>query len=115
MNLLRATRSAMPAALAAFCLAFGVVLAGSLPGSVAAQDSTATEEGTPPGVLDGEPVAVECDPAVAETPPPTAATTYTIVGEESAARYRAQEELASIGAQEAVGETNAIIGQILFD
>ncbi len=30
-------------------------------------------------------------------------------------RYRAKEELASVGATEAVGETNAIIGQILFD
>jgi len=44
-----------------------------------------------------------------------AATVYTIVPEESAARYRVQEELAQVGETEAVGETRAIIGQFAFD
>jgi polyisoprenoid-binding protein YceI len=115
MNAIRSNRRLAPAVLAALILAFGVVAGASLPRSAAAQDDATTTEGTAPGVLEGEPVAIECDPAVAETPPAAAATTFTIVSEESAARYRAQEELASIGTQEAVGETSAIIGQILFD
>lgn len=40
---------------------------------------------------------------------------YSIVPEESAARYRVQEELAEVGETEAVGETQAIIGQLAFD
>jgi polyisoprenoid-binding protein YceI len=41
--------------------------------------------------------------------------TYAIDSENSAVRYRAQEELAGQGANEAVGETNAFIGNIYFD
>jgi polyisoprenoid-binding protein YceI len=44
-----------------------------------------------------------------------AATVYAIVPEESAARYRVQEELAQVGKTEAVGETQAIIGQFGFN
>ncbi len=40
---------------------------------------------------------------------------YTVSSEESTASYVAQEELASVGANEVVGTTNAIIGSILFD
>ena len=43
-----------------------------------------------------------------------AATVYAIVPEESVARYRVQEELAQVGETEAVGETQAIIGQFGF-
>ena len=43
-----------------------------------------------------------------------AATVFAIVPEESAARYRVQEELAQVGETEAVGETQAIIGQFGF-
>src|SRR5829696_2960931 len=43
-----------------------------------------------------------------------AATVYAIVPEESTARYRVMEELAQIGENEAVGETQAIIGQFGF-
>ena len=43
-----------------------------------------------------------------------AATVHAIVPEESAARYRVQEELAQVGETEAVGETQAIIGQFGF-
>ena len=43
-----------------------------------------------------------------------ATTVYAIVPEESKARYRAKEELAQVGANEAVGETQAIAGQFGF-
>ncbi len=43
-----------------------------------------------------------------------ATTVYAIVPEESVARYRVQEELAQVGETEAVGETQAIIGQFGF-
>ena len=85
-------------------------------GVMAAQVQPADAIETTPGVLDAEPALLDCDgsvtgTAVAETP----AATYTIVSEDSEARYRAQEELAGQGANEAVGATNAFIGQILFD
>jgi len=69
------------------------------------------QEATPAAGVRDEPAAeLDC-----EANPPAPAATFTIVGEESEARYRAQEELASIGAAEAVGRTNAFIGSILFD
>ena len=85
----------------------------------AAQDTTAETTTTAPGVLDAEPSTLACA-AVGNAAPPTAeptvapAQTLTIVSEESEARYRAQEELAGQGANEAVGATNAIIGTILL-
>jgi polyisoprenoid-binding protein YceI len=72
-----------------------------------AQEST-------PGVI-GTPTAASGCAADAQATPAAGQTAYTIVSEESAARYRAQEELAGQGAAEAVGETTAIIGTILFD
>ena len=91
-----------------------VALAGAFGRPAAAQETpTATE----PGVLEGEPATLDCavgSDGLSITPPAETETVFTIVGEESAARYRAQEELASVGATEAVGETSAIIGQILF-
>ena len=72
-----------------------------------AQEST-------PGVL-GTPTAASGCAADAPATPAAGQTAFTIVSEESAARYRAQEELAGQGAAEAVGETRAIIGTILFD
>jgi polyisoprenoid-binding protein YceI len=58
----------------------------------------------------------ECAPAeIGALPEGTdAATIYAIVPEESMARYRVQEELAQVGENEAVGETQAIIGQFGF-
>jgi polyisoprenoid-binding protein YceI len=58
------------------------------------------------------PSASECnvEQAVADAP-----VVYAINGEESTASYVAMEELASVGANEFVGTTNAIIGSILFD
>lgn len=57
-------------------------------------------------------VAAQCnvEQAVADAP-----AVYTVVSEESTASYTAMEELASVGANEVVGTTNAIIGSILFD
>ena len=49
------------------------------------------------------------------SPAAEVAYTFTVDAEQSTARYRAQEELSGIGANEAVGETNAIIGTLLFD
>ncbi len=93
---------------AALVLAFFVAAGAALTGSVAAQETPAAA--TTPGVLETPAATIDCEGAA-----PTPASTFTIVSEESVARYRAQEELASVGATEAVGETNAIIGQILFD
>jgi polyisoprenoid-binding protein YceI len=69
-----------------------------------AQDSTPADSASP--------LAADCnvDEAVASAP-----TVYTLNSEESTASYVAQEELASIGANEVVGTTNAIIGSILVD
>ena len=82
--------------------------------AVAAQHETPT-----PGVI-GTPVPADaCPTSPTEVPTTvgdvTVATTYAIVSEESEARYRAQEELAGRGAAEAVGKTQAFIGNILFD
>lgn len=56
--------------------------------------------------------AVDCnvEESVAAAP-----LVYTVTSEESTANYVAQEELASVGANEVIGTTNAIIGSILFD
>lgn len=48
--------------------------------------------------------------AVADAP-----SVYTVASEESTASYTVVEELASVGANEVVGTTSAIIGSILFD
>lgn len=88
-------------------------LQAALPGPVAAQDATAVAE---VGVLEAREGLPECaavDPGV--VPAEEAATVYAITSEESMARYRVMEELASVGANEVIGETNAIIGHILFD
>ena len=83
----------------------------ALPGPVAAQDATAVAE---VGVLEAREGLPECaavDPGV--VPAEEAATVYVITSEESMARYRVMEELASVGANEVIGETNAIIGAIV--
>ncbi len=103
-------------------LAFLMALSGVVGRSVAAQEATPAPV-TEAGVLEAEPSTLACA-AVGNAPAPTAtateasetsATTFAIVGEDSEARYRAQEELAGRGATEAVGSTSAMIGQILFD
>jgi polyisoprenoid-binding protein YceI len=83
-----------------------VALAGALGNPAAAQDATPTAT---PGVLATEPANLDCSTATVPT------TTFAIDSENSAVRYRAQEELVGKGANEAVGETNAFIGNIYLD
>ncbi len=85
-----------------------IALSGSLGNSVSAQETTAEVAATP-GVLTTDPANLDCTTAAVPT------TSYAIVSDDSAVRYRAQEELAGQGAVEAVGETNAFIGNIYFD
>lgn len=82
-------------------------------GGAIAQDSTPTA--TEAGVL-GDAVATDgCDLSnYAATPTGTSAL-YSIVSDQSEARYLAEEEFAGQGANTAVGRTNAIIGQIGLD
>lgn len=89
-----------------------VSLTGPLASGVAAQEATPTI-----GVLDAAESLPECAPTeIGEVPDGlNPAESYAILSEESVVRYRSMEELASVGANEAVGETNAIVGQILFD
>jgi polyisoprenoid-binding protein YceI len=92
---------------------FGALLYG---GQAAAQESTPTTEA---GILDEPAAAINCDPSVAATPEAiqfeAPATTFAIVSEESEVRYVAQEELANVGANEAVGATQAFIGNVYFN
>ncbi len=103
-------------------LAFLTAISASLGRPTAAQEATPSPV-TEAGVLEAAPSTLACA-AVGNAPAPTAAATeasetpamaLAIVGNESEARYRAQEDLAGRGATEAVGSTNAMIGQILFD
>ncbi len=96
-------------------IAAGVLLPTA---GVTAQD-TDTATSTPIGLVQAaeELALAECAAAEIGALPAgmAAATVYSIVPEESAARYRVQEELAQVGESEAVGETQAIIGQFAFD
>ena len=98
------------------CLRPTVVTAGillSVATGVTAQESATP---TPIGLVQEAENLAECAPAEIGALPEgvDAATVYAIVPEESAARYRVQEELAQVGETEAVGETQAIIGQFGF-
>jgi polyisoprenoid-binding protein YceI len=73
--------------------------------AVSAQEATPSPT---PGVLATPAANLDCS-----TVSPT--TAYAIDSQNSAVRYRAQEELAGTGANEAVGETNAFIGNIYVD
>ena len=103
-------RRAARAALVAFALP---VLAG-VGGGALAQPATPAA-----GVLPGDPVAIDCGgdgtPVAGAATPVPAAATFTIVGEQSVARYHAHEVLKDVGAQDPVGETRAVIGAVLFD
>lgn len=87
-----------------------------------AQDQGTPESTPEAGVLDQTPVYIACDENVKAadgsdaTPIPATspATTWSLTTD-SVARYRAQEELANQGANEAVGQTNSIVGQIYVD
>ena len=92
-----------------------LVLAGALLVTPAVAQEGATP--TPIGLMQEAEGLAECAPAEIGSLPEgmEAAAVYAIVPEESAARYRVQEELAQVGQTEAVGETQAIIGQLAFD
>jgi polyisoprenoid-binding protein YceI len=91
----------------------GLALAGAvatmLPGAVSAQSPTAV------GVLDVEPSTIDC--SAIETDPAAlgAASMYVVDPAQSEARYIAEEELANVGANTAIGATNTIQGAFLFD
>jgi len=82
-----------------------VALSGLIWNAASAQEATPTAT---PGVLPSPAANLDCS-----TVAPT--TTYAIDSESSAVRYLAQEELAGKGANTAVGETNAFIGNIYLD
>ena len=85
----------------------------SVASGVTAQDSATP---TAMGLVQTAENLPDCTPAeIGALPEGTdAAVVYAIVPEESTARYRVQEELAQVGENEAVGETQAIIGQFGF-
>ena len=90
----------------------GLALAGAavtlLPGTASAQSPAA-------GVLDAEPSTIDC--SAIETNPAElgAASIYVVDAAQSEARYVAEEELAGVGANTAVGKTKTISGAFLFD
>jgi polyisoprenoid-binding protein YceI len=95
-----------------------VVVLGFQYQAAAQDDADGTADALAAGVLDADPLLLDCAGIAAgtvESDVPAPAAVYTVVVDGSAARYIAQEELASVGATEAIGETNAIVGQLLFD
>ncbi|HET7095077.1 MAG TPA: YceI family protein [Thermomicrobiales bacterium] len=106
------TRNRPRPLLLALALAAMTGLSSGVGGGAVAQEAT-------PGVLPEAPAAISCDdtatPGASAATPAAAAETFSVVGADSTARYRAQEVLASRGANEAVGQTNAVIGAVLFD
>jgi polyisoprenoid-binding protein YceI len=80
-----------------------------LPGATSAQAPAAV------GVLDAEPSTMDC--SAIETDPAAlgAASIYVVDPAQSEARYIAEEELANVGANTAIGTTNTIQGAFLFD
>jgi polyisoprenoid-binding protein YceI len=86
-----------------------------------AQDST-PEPDVEVGVLDTVPVYIACDenvtagesPDATPIPADSPSTVYTLTGD-SRARYIAEEELASQGANTAIGETSTLAGNLYFD
>lgn len=85
-----------------------VLLAGgmSMSAPALAQDSS------PAASPSASPSASQCD---TESAIASAAASYSIVSEESTARYISEEQLSGVGANTAIGETQAIIGTVLFD
>lgn len=92
----------------------GLALAGAavtlLPGAVSAQDSTPSA-----GVLSGDPSTLDCSAIQTDPAALGAASIYIVDPAQSEARYVAQEELAGVGANTAIGTTNTIQGAFLFD
>ncbi len=90
-------------------LALAAAAVTLLPGAAMAQDSA------PFGVLDSEPVSIDCSALQTDPAELGAASMYIVDPAQSEARYIAQEELANIGANTAIGSTNTIQGAFLFD
>jgi polyisoprenoid-binding protein YceI len=107
MNFDLLARRAPGLTMTALALAGAAVMV--LPGAAAAQTSAAI------GVLDIEPSTIDC--SAIETDPAAlgAASIYVVDPEQSEARYIAEEELANVGANTAVGSTKTIQGAFLFD
>lgn len=76
-----------------------------LAGSASAQSATPTPT---PGVLSTPAANPDCSTV-------SPAKAYAVESANSAVRYRAEEQLVGKGANEAVGQTNAVIGTIYFD
>jgi polyisoprenoid-binding protein YceI len=97
-------------------LFIAIVALAAIFGVTITSTAMAQEASPTPGVLGTPEATNECGaPDATPAATPSAATTYQIDGENSEARYKAEQELAGIGTNEAVGKTNAIVGQILFD
>jgi polyisoprenoid-binding protein YceI len=93
--------------LSVVCASF-LVICMLIVGSAAtsAQDVTS-------GVI-GDAVETTCVTGLGTAEAPDGALSFVLNSEQSAARYIVEEELASTGLTEAVGETNAVIGTILL-
>jgi polyisoprenoid-binding protein YceI len=87
-----------------------------------AQDSTPQADEVEVGVLEAAPVYISCDENVtaSETaeatpiPADSPSSVFTLTTD-SVARYIAEEELASQGANTAIGETSTLAGNLYFD
>jgi polyisoprenoid-binding protein YceI len=113
--LMSRTRRAMLAAVPGALMAAGLVISAA--SGVNAQ-ATATPTASTVGVLDPAPEGLAtCSTSEIGLLPADveAAALYTIVAEQSEARYLAEEELAEVGATTAIGRTQAIAGTIGFD
>jgi polyisoprenoid-binding protein YceI len=94
-------------------LAGAILLAGGLsPLAAIAQDATpvASPVATP-GVIADEPAEIDCEGDAAPKP----AMGYVIENGSSTVRYKVDEVLAGKGDFTAIGETQAFIGQLIFD
>jgi len=111
-SLVHVRRRALVAAAPSLVMAAGIMLSSGA--MVRAQDATPTAT---MGIVEAQDTLPECGASeLGMLPEGTeAASVYSVVPEESEARYRVQEELAQVGETEAVGKTQAIIGQIGFD
>lgn len=84
-----------------------------LVGGVLAQDSTPTT--TQAGVIGDAIAADSCNLEDYAATPAGTSTLYSIVSDQSEARYEVEEEFVGQGANTAVGTTSAFIGQIGLD
>jgi polyisoprenoid-binding protein YceI len=109
------SRRAMLATVPGALMAAGLLMSAA--SGVYAQ-ATATPTASTMGVLDPAPEGLPtCSTSEIGSLPTDveASSLYTIVPDQSEARYVAQEELAQVGATTAIGKTQAIAGTIGFD